>query len=127
MGENDSKDLVVLVVEDVEDVRYFMRLELEERGYRVFEADNGEQAIEVAIRERPNVILMDLSLPVMDGLEATARIREHEELSTIPIIAVTAHQETDLRANAQASGFTAYVTKPIDFNWLNDLLNTLLA
>ena len=127
MSENDSKDLVVLVVEDVDDTRYFMRLELEGRGYRVLEAENGEAAIEVATRERPDVILMDLSLPVLDGLEATARIREHKELSAIPIVAVTAHQETDLRADAQASGFTAYVTKPIDFNWLSDLLNTLLT
>jgi len=127
MGENNSRDLVVLVVEDIDDTRLFMRLELEERGYRVLEADNGEKAIEVATRELPDVILMDLSLPVLDGLEATARIREHTELSNTPIVAVTAHQETDLRADAQASGFTAYVTKPIDFNWLNDLLNTLLA
>ncbi len=127
MGENNSRDLVVLVVEDIDDTRLFMRLELEERGYRVLEADNGEKAIEVATRELPDVILMDLSLPVLDGLEATARIREHTKLSTTPIVAVTAHQETDLRADAQASGFTAYVTKPIDFNWLNDLLNTLLA
>lgn len=127
MGENNSRDLVVLVVEDIDDTRHFMRLELEERGYRVLEADNGEKAIEVATRELPDLILMDLSLPVLDGLEATARIREHAELSDTPIVAVTAHQETDLRADAQASGFTAYVTKPIDFNWLNDLLNTLLA
>ena len=126
MTENDSRDLIVLVVEDIDDMRDFMRLELENRGYRVLEAVDGKQAIEVAVRERPNVILMDLSLPVMDGLEATALIREHEELKTVPILAVTAHQESDLRANAQASGFTAYVTKPIDFNWLDDLMRSLL-
>lgn len=126
MTENDSRDLIVLVVEDIDDTRHFMRLELENRGYRVLEAVDGRQAIEVAIRERPNVILMDLSLPVMDGLEATALIREHEELKTVAIVAVTAHQENDLRANAQASGFTAYVTKPIDFNCLNDLMRRLL-
>ncbi|MDX6614221.1 MAG: two-component system, cell cycle response regulator DivK [Blastocatellia bacterium] len=127
MGMNDSRDLVVLVVEDVDDTRELMRLALEERGYRVLEAENGEQAVEVALSEHPDVILMDLSLPVLDGLEATERIRQHKEFSTTPIVAVTAHQETDLRADAQASGFTAYVTKPIDFNWLNDLLNDLLA
>jgi CheY-like chemotaxis protein len=127
MGMNDSRDLVVLVVEDVDDTRELMRLALEERGYRVLEAENGEQAVEVALAEHPDVILMDLSLPVMDGLETTERIRQHKEFSTTPIVAVTAHQETDLRADAQASGFTAYVTKPIDFNWLNELLNELLA
>ena len=127
MGMNDSRDLVVLVVEDVDDTREVMRLALEERGYRVLEAQNGEHAVEVALAEHPDVILMDLSLPVLDGLEATERIRKHKEFSTTPIVAVTAHQETDLRADAQASGFTAYVTKPIDFNWLNELLNDLLA
>jgi CheY-like chemotaxis protein len=127
MGMNDSRDLVVLVVEDVDDTRELMRLALEERGYRVLEAENGEQAVEVALAEHPDVILMDLSLPVLDGLEATERIRRHKEFSTTPIVAVTAHQQTDLRADAQASGFTAYVTKPIDFNWLNELLNDLLA
>jgi len=127
MGMNDSRDLVVLVVEDVDDTRELMRLALEERGYRVLEAENGEQAVEVALAEHPDVILMDLSLPVLDGLEATERIRQHKEFSTTPIVAVTAHQETDLRADAQASGFTAYVTKPIDFNWLNELLTELVA
>jgi len=127
MGMNDSRDLVVLVVEDVDDTRELMRLALEERGYRVLEAENGEQAVEVALAEHPDVILMDLSLPVLDGLEATERIRRHKEFSTTPIVAVTAHQETDLRADAQASGFTAYVTKPIDFNWLNELLTELVA
>lgn len=127
MGMNDSRDLVVLIVEDVDDTREVMRLALEERGYRVLEAENGEQAVEVALAEHPDVILMDLSLPVLDGLEATERIRQHKDFSTTPIVAVTAHQETDLRADAQASGFTAYVTKPIDFNWLNDLLKDLLA
>lgn len=127
MGMNDSRDLVVLVVEDVDDTRELMRLALEEHGYRVLEAADGEQAIEVALAEHPDVILMDLSLPVLDGLEATERLRQHKEFSTTPIVAVTAHQETDLRAGAQASGFTAYVTKPIDFNWLHELLNELLA
>jgi CheY-like chemotaxis protein len=117
----------VLVVEDNEDTRYLMRLALERLGYRVCEAENGEEAIAVADRERPSAILMDISMPVLDGLKATARIREHPSMTTVPIIAVTAHQDTDLRAGAQASGFTAYVTKPIDFDWLNDLIQGLLA
>jgi len=127
MGTGDSRDLVVLVVEDVDDTREVMRLALEERGYRVLEAENGEHAIEVALAEHPDVILMDLSLPVLDGLEATARLRQHKEFGNTPIIAVTAHQETDLRADAQASGFTAYVTKPIDFDWLKELMSGLLG
>src|SRR6266550_2914278 len=121
MSETDIKSPIVLVGEDNEDSRYAMRLALEVLGYRVCEAENGEEAITVADRERPNVILMDITMPVLDGLKATARIRERPALETIPIIAVTAHQDIDLRAGALASGFTAYVTKPIDFDWLDDL------
>ena len=126
MREIDSTNRLVLVVEDNDDMRDMTRLALEALGYRVCEAENGEQAIAVACREQPNAILMDISMPVLNGLTATARIREHHELSKIPIVAVTAHQEMDLRDSAQASGFTAYVTKPIDFDWLDELIKSLL-
>ena len=127
MDQVNVTNPIVLVVEDNEDARYLMRLALESLGYRVCEAENGEEAIAVADRERPNVILMDIAMPVLDGLKATARIREQSSMATVPIIAVTAHQDADLRAGAQASGFTAFVTKPIDFDWLNDLIQGLLA
>jgi two-component system cell cycle response regulator DivK len=126
MKEKRLAPLTVLLVEDIDDTRYFMRLELEERGYRVIEAEDGEKAVELAVRERPDIILMDLSLPVMDGLSATERIRHDTHLRDIPIVAVTAHQETDYRAHAQHSGFSAYATKPVDFDWLSDLLDNLL-
>jgi len=126
MSEIDSKNPIVLVVEDDEDTRYLLRLGLEARGYRVCEAEDGEQAIALACRERPDAILMDISMPVLNGLTATARIRQHIELRKLPIIAVTAHHEVDLRDGAQASGFTAYVTKPIDFDWLDELIKGLL-
>lgn len=125
--EKDSRDPTVLVVEDSDDARYFMRLELERLGYLVVEAENGEKAVEVARRERPDVILMDLSLPVMDGIAATEMIRSSEELNGVPVIAVTAHQETDFREGAKAAGFDAYVTKPIDINFLSELIKGLLA
>ena len=127
MTEKDSKDRTVLIVEDAEDSRYFMRLELEQLGYLVLEAENGEKAVEVAQRERPDIILMDLTLPVMDGLAATEKIRATDGLSGVPVIAVTAHQETDFRTEAKAAGFDAYVTKPIDIPWLSELINGLLA
>lgn len=125
--EKDSRDPTVLVVEDSDDARYFMRLELERLGYLVVEAENGEKAVEVARRERPDIILMDLSLPVLDGIAATEMIRSSEELNGVPVIAVTAHQETDFREGAKAAGFDAYVTKPIDINWLSELIKGLLA
>ena len=127
MTEKDSENLTVLIVEDVEDARYFMRLELEQLGYLVIEAEDGAKAVEIALRERPDIILMDLTLPVMDGLTATAMIRNHEQMSEVTIIAVSGHQEADLRAEARVSGFNAYVTKPIDIPWLNELIKGLLV
>jgi two-component system cell cycle response regulator DivK len=127
MIEKDSKYRTVLIVEDSEDARYFMRLELEQLGYRIVEAEDGEKAVEVAERERPDIILMDLSLPIMDGIAATAKIRSSDGLEKVPVIAVTAHQETDFRADAKAAGFDAYVTKPIDIPWLSELIEGLLV
>jgi CheY-like chemotaxis protein len=127
MSEKDPRDYTVLIVEDVEDSRFLMRLELEQLGYLVVEAENGEKAVEVAEREHPHIILMDLSLPVMDGIEATEKIRATDGLNGVPIIAVTAHQETDFREEAKAAGFDAYVTKPIDIKWLDELIKGLLV
>ena len=126
MPERDSRDLKVLLVEDFEDTRLFMRLELEELGFIVLEAENGQVAVETATREKPDVILMDLTLPLMDGFAATKLIRQNDDLKTVPIIACTAHQEDDFRSVAKASGFDAYVTKPIDVNWLKELIAGLL-
>jgi len=125
--EKDSRDRTVLIVEDSDDARYFMRLALEQLDYIVVEAENGAAALEVAERERPDIILMDLSLPIMDGLAATEKIRAKDGLKGIPIVAVTAHQETDFRAGAKAAGFDAYVTKPIDMDFLSDLIKGLLT
>jgi two-component system cell cycle response regulator DivK len=122
MTEKATTNLTILLVEDDEDTRYLMRLELERRDYRVIEADDGEKAVTLAEQERPDIILMDLSLPTIDGLEATQQIRGLDGMGTVPIIAVTAHQETDFREGAKASGFDAYATKPIDFDWLCELM-----
>jgi len=127
MTERDSENLTVLIVEDAEDARYFMRLELEQLGYLVTEAEDGAKGVEIALRERPDIILMDLTLPVMDGLAATAMIRNDPKMSKALIIAVSAHSQTELRAEAKASGFDAYVTKPIDIPWLNELIKGLLV
>jgi CheY-like chemotaxis protein len=125
MTERDLKDLKVLLVEDVEDTRLFMRLELEQHGFIVIEAADGKTAVEMAENENPEVILMDLSLPIMDGFDAAKRIRQSASLKSVPIIAITAHQETDFRSDAKDSGFDAYVTKPIDINWLKGLITDL--
>ena len=126
MEERNLKDLKVLLVEDIEDTRLFMRLELEQNGFIVFEAADGRSAVQMASQEIPDVVLMDLTLPVMDGFAAARLIRKKPELKEVPIIAVTAHHETDFRVGAKDSGFDAYVTKPIDINWLKELINGLL-
>ena len=102
-----------------------MRRLLEMSGYRVVEAVNGQQAVETARREHPDIILMDLSLPMLDGLAATRRIREQDGLSRVPIVAVSAHDSADFHAEALAAGCDEYVTKPIDFDQLVQLLNGL--
>jgi len=126
MAERQSEDLTILIVEDYEDASLVMRRALEEQGYRILEASDGQQAVEVATRERPDIILMDLQLPVLDGLAATQRIRAQPELRDTIIVAVTAHNEGDYRARALAAGCNAFVSKPIEFDWLKDLLTNLL-
>ena len=118
--------MTVLVVEDFEDNRFMMRRLLEMSGYRVIEAVNGQEAVETARREHPDLILMDLSLPLLDGLAATRRIREQDGLSKVPIVAVSAHDTADFHADALAAGCNEYVTKPIDFDQLEGLLSRLI-
>jgi CheY-like chemotaxis protein len=127
MTPTRPEDLTILIVEDYEDTSLAMRLALEDHGYRILEAADGALAVETAERERPDIILMDLQLPGLDGLEATRRIRQHPELRDKIIVAVTAHNDQDHRSRALQAGCNAFVTKPIDFDWLTDLLKSLLA
>ena len=116
----------ILVVEDFEDNRFMMKKLLEMNGYQVVEAINGEEAVKMAQDEKPDVILMDLSLPMLDGLAATRRIREFPELAGLPILAVSAHDTIDFHADALAAGCNDYVTKPVDFDQLEKLLERIL-
>jgi CheY-like chemotaxis protein len=117
----------VLLVEDTEDNRFMMRRLLEMSGYRVVEAINGEEAVKLARDEKPQLILMDLSLPVIDGLAATRLIRKVPALEATPIIAVSAHDTSDFKDEAVAAGCNSYVTKPIDFSQLEQLILQLLT
>lgn len=116
----------VLIVEDFEDNRYLMRRLLEMSGFDVLEATNGEEAILIAERERPDLVLMDLSLPLLDGLAATRRIRKCEGLENVPIVAVSAHDTMDFQNEALAAGCNDYVTKPLDFDQLETVIKGLL-
>jgi len=115
-----------LVVEDFEDSRFMMRRLLEMAGFDVLEASDGEQAVQIAVAERPAVILMDLSLPKLDGLAATRKIRRKKGLKRVPIVAVSAHDSPETRAEALNAGCNEYVTKPIDFDRLSQLVRRFL-
>ena len=103
----------VLVVEDVDFNRELVVQLLEEK-YHVIEAVNGQEGIELAERERPDLILMDLSLPVMDGWEATQRLKANDGLRSIPVIALTAHAMVGDEEKALAAGCDDYLVKPLD-------------
>ena len=104
----------ILVVEDTLDTREVMKLVLVFQGYRVLEAENGVAAVEIARREHPDAIVMDMSLPLMDGYQATRRIRQEPGLGKVPIIACTAHNYWEWRSKAILAGCTDFLTKPLE-------------
>ena len=102
----------ILVVEDQADNRQILRDLLGNAGFELMEAENGEEALAAVAKQRPDLILMDIQLPTMDGYEATRRIRANPEMKEVPIIAVTSYALTGDDAKALAAGCNAYVTKP---------------
>ena len=103
----------ILVVEDV-DLNRDLIVQLLEDKYQVIEAVNGKEGIEIAQRERPDLILMDLSLPIMDGWEATRRLKANADLRLIPVIALTAHVMKGDKEKSLAAGCDDYLAKPIN-------------
>jgi CheY-like chemotaxis protein len=116
----------ILVVDDYADTRHVVKWMLEQKGYRVVEAVNGQEALAVAERERPRVILMDLAMPLLDGFEAIRSMRENAELAGVRIVAVTAYDMGEARDKATLAGCDHYLSKPIDFNRLSVLLEKLM-
>ncbi len=111
-----------MVVDDVDAVRIVLRMQLTVLGYRVLEARNGVEALVLGRRERPDLILMDISMPVLDGLEATRLLRETPETKDIPIIALTAFSDPDTRARALEAGCREFASKPIEMKDLGDVI-----
>ena len=104
----------ILIVEDNEMNRDMLSRRLERKGYKILIAVDGQMGIEVAKANEPDLILMDMSLPVVDGWEATRRIKADESLKHIPVIALTAHAMANDRDKALEAGCNDYDTKPID-------------
>jgi CheY-like chemotaxis protein len=117
----------ILYVEDNEDNIYMLRHRLERKGIEVIVANDGAEGIESARRERPDLILMDLSLPVIDGWEAARRLKASPDTQTIPIIALSAHAMTGDRERALAAGCDDYDTKPVDLRALIAKIEALLG
>ncbi|HET6976339.1 MAG TPA: response regulator [Pyrinomonadaceae bacterium] len=116
----------IMVVEDYDDTRLLLKKGLEGLGYSVLEAINGQEAVDIAGREHPDLILMDLDLPIIDGIIATQLIREQTEGERVPIVAVTAYPMSYTRVKAFAEGCDEYMSKPIDMSELARLVNRYL-
>jgi two-component system alkaline phosphatase synthesis response regulator PhoP len=117
----------ILLVEDFDDTRLMMKLWLQRNGYRVIEAETGEEAIIVAQRELPDLIIMDVMMPGMNGLDATQQIRQDHSLDQTPIVAVSAYGADEYRQIALEAGCDEYVSTPFDPSELADLIRSLLA
>jgi two-component system cell cycle response regulator DivK len=117
----------VLYVEDNEANVYMLKTRLTRKGYTVLTASDGAQGVSMAATERPEIILMDLSLPVLDGWEATRRIKADEGTRHIPVIALTAHAMAGDRERALTAGCDDFDTKPVEFDRLIGKIQTLLG
>jgi CheY-like chemotaxis protein len=113
----------ILVVEDTEDIRSMFRVMLESLGHDVVEATDGRHAIEVSVESKPDLILMDLRMPGVDGLLGTKALRAIHDFRTIPIIAVTAHYSQKTSAEALAAGCDDCISKPVSPEQLAEVLS----
>ena len=116
----------ILYVEDNDDNVYVVKSRLTRAGYTVLVAVDGQQGVDMALAERPDLILMDLSLPVLDGWEATRRLKAAPETKAIPVIALSAHAMAGDREKALAAGCDDYDTKPVELARLRAKIDTLL-
>ena len=118
---------VILVVEDNERNRKLVRTILEFRGYEVVECDDGAPSLALAKAHRPALVLMDIQLPTMNGIEALARLRADPETRAIPVVAVTASVTPSERDRVASSGFNGYISKPIDVGSFGAMVDKLLG
>jgi CheY-like chemotaxis protein len=125
--DDEKRERLILLAEDSADSAIPLSLHLQQTGYQVVMANDGEEAVKVAALSRPDLILMDLAMPVLDGLAAARRIREESPSPYIPIIAITAFSTSGFLQAAHDVGFDGYLTKPVDFDRMDELIKTLLG
>ena len=116
----------ILVVDDFDDTRLLLRTWLQRKGFRVVEAEDGNQAIAAAQSNQPDLIIMDVEMPELDGLAATRQIRELEDLRATPIVAVSAYGADQYREHALAAGCNEYVSTPFEPEELERVIRSLI-
>lgn len=116
----------ILVVDDFDDTRLLLRTWLQKKGFRVVEAENGNRAIAAAENNHPDLIIMDVEMPELDGLSATRRIRGLKDFAAVPIVAVSAYGAEQYRDYALAAGCNEYVSTPFEPDELERLIRALI-
>ena len=116
----------ILVVDDFDDTRLLLRTWLQKKGFHVVEAENGNRAVAAAESNRPDLIIMDVEMPELDGLSATRKIRKLENFAAVPIVAVSAYGADQYRDHALAAGCDEYVSTPFEPDELEKLIRSLL-
>ena len=127
MSDTHPGQSTILVVDDFEDARLLLRTWLEKKGFRVIEAENGNEAVAKAEDERPDLIIMDVKMPGLDGLSATRKIRKLKELGSVPVVAVSAYGAEQYRPEALAAGCNEYVSTPFEPDDLEKLIRSLVS
>jgi two-component system cell cycle response regulator DivK len=116
----------ILIVEDNEDSRELVAKVLRNKGYLIVEAVDGEEAIDKVVSEKPDLVLLDISIPKLDGYEVARRLKSMEDVKDIPIVAVTAHAMKGDREKVIAAGFEGYISKPVNVRELPDQVKSYL-
>lgn len=126
-SKNPNGRQTILVVDDFDDTRLLLRTWLERKGYRVVEAENGREAVTIAQSSHPDLIIMDVEMPELDGLSATRKIRALPGGERLPIVAVSAYGADQFRDNALAAGCNEYVATPFEPDELENLIRSLIG
>jgi len=124
-NQNDGRR-TILIVDDFDDTRLLLKTWLQKKGFRVVEAEDGNRAVAAAEHDRPDLIIMDVEMPELDGLEATRRIRKLENFAGVPIVAVSAYGADQYREHALAAGCNEYVSTPFEPEELERLIRSLI-
>ena len=126
MTQANDGQRTILVVDDFEDTRLLLRTWLQKKGYHVIEAENGNQAVAEAVASQPDLIIMDVEMPELDGLSATRKIRTMASSEELPIVVVSAYGADQFRADALAAGCNEYVSTPFEPDELEKLIKSLI-